>query len=63
VNLIPKAPKVHFGQGVLHGDLKRLDYNLDDMNTPNPKMNEDIEFQRRLIVKLLSWNFFVKSEN
>jgi hypothetical protein len=63
VNLIPKAPKVHFGQGVLHGDLKRLDYNLDDMNTPNPKMNEDIEFQRRLIIKLLSWNFFVKSEN
>jgi hypothetical protein len=54
VNLIPKAPKVHFGQGVLHDDLKRLNYNMDDMNTPNPKMNEDIEFQRGLIVKLLS---------
>jgi hypothetical protein len=48
VNLIPKLPEVHFGHGVLHGDLQRLDYDLGDMNTPTPKINEDIEFQRGL---------------
>jgi hypothetical protein len=55
VNLIPKAPELHFGQGVLHGDLQRLDYDPGDMNTPTPKINEDIKFQRGLIIKLLSW--------
>jgi hypothetical protein len=29
--LIPNAPKLHFGQGLLHGDLERLDYNLGPM--------------------------------
>jgi hypothetical protein len=54
VNLIPTAPELHFGQGVLHGDLQRLDSDLGDMNTPTPKIKKDIEFQRGLIVKLLS---------
>jgi hypothetical protein len=44
VNLIPKASELHFGQGVLQGDLQRLDYDLGDMYTPNPKIKEDIEF-------------------
>jgi hypothetical protein len=44
VNLIPKASELHFGQGVLQGDLERLDYDLGDMCTPNPKIKEDIEF-------------------
>jgi hypothetical protein len=52
VNLIPKASELHFGQGVFHGDLYRLDYDLGDMNTPTPKINEDIEFQRGINVML-----------
>jgi hypothetical protein len=58
VNLIPKAPELHFGQGVLHGDFQRLDSDLGDMNIPTPIIKEDIECQRGLIVKLLSGNFF-----
>jgi hypothetical protein len=54
VNLIPKAPELHLLQGVLHGDLQRLYYDLGDMNTPTLKIKEDIEFQMGLIVKLLS---------
>jgi hypothetical protein len=54
VNLIPKAPELHFGQGVLHGDLQGLDYDLGDMHTPTSKIKEDIEFQRGLIIKLLA---------
>jgi hypothetical protein len=59
VKLIPKAPELHFGQGVLHGDLQRLDYDLGDMNTPTLKIKEDIEFQRGLIIKRLSWKYFL----
>jgi hypothetical protein len=44
VNLIPKAPELHLGLGVLCGDIQRLDYDLDDMHTPIPKIKEDIEF-------------------
>jgi hypothetical protein len=50
--LIPNAPKLHFGQRVLHGDDHRLDYDLVDIYTPTPKIKEDIEFQRGLIIKL-----------
>jgi hypothetical protein len=59
VNLIPKAPQLHFGQGVLHGDLQRLYYDLNDMQPPYPNIKEDIKFQRGLIVKLLSWKIFL----
>jgi hypothetical protein len=31
--LIPNLPKLHFGQGLLHGDLQRLDYDLGDMHS------------------------------
>jgi hypothetical protein len=32
--LTPNALELHFGQGLLHGDLQRLYYNLGDMHTP-----------------------------
>jgi hypothetical protein len=31
--LIANPSKLYFGQEVLHGDLKRLDYDLGDMHT------------------------------
>jgi hypothetical protein len=42
--LIPNAPKPHIGQGLLHGDLQRLDYDLDNRDTLTPKIREHIEF-------------------
>jgi hypothetical protein len=50
--LIANPSKLHFGQEVLHGDLQRLDYDLDDMHKLTPQIKEDIEFQRGLVVKL-----------
>jgi hypothetical protein len=44
VNLISKAPELHFGQGGFHGDLQRFYYDLDDWDTLNLKIKEDIEF-------------------
>jgi hypothetical protein len=52
VTLIPKAPELHFRQGVLHGGPQRLYYDLNDMHKPTLKIKEDMEFQRGLIVKL-----------
>jgi hypothetical protein len=52
VNQIPNAPELHFGQGVLRGDIQRLDYDLGDMNTLTSQIKEDIEFQRGINVKL-----------
>jgi hypothetical protein len=37
---------------VFHGDLKRLYYDLGDMNILTIKIKEDIEFQRGINVKL-----------
>jgi hypothetical protein len=54
--LIPNAPELHFGQGLLHGDLQRLDYDLGDRYTLTPKIKEDIEFQMGIIVKLKPGN-------
>jgi hypothetical protein len=55
--LIPNAPELYFGQRVLHGDLQRLDYDLDDMHTLTLKIKEDIEFQKGINVKLNSRKF------
>jgi hypothetical protein len=52
VNQNPKVPELHFGQGVLRGDIQRLDYDLGDMNTLTSQIKEDIEFQRGINVKL-----------
>jgi hypothetical protein len=35
-----------------HSNLQRLDYDLGYMYTLTPKIKEDIEFQRGVIVKL-----------
>jgi hypothetical protein len=56
-HLIANAPEFNIGQEVLLGDLQGLYYDLDYMNTLNLKIKEEIEFQRGLIVKLLSWKF------
>jgi hypothetical protein len=42
--LFSNVTKLHFGQGFLHGDLQRLDYDLGDMYIVTPKIKEDIEF-------------------
>jgi hypothetical protein len=61
--LIPKAPELHLGQGLLHADLERLDYDLDDKYILTSKIKEDIEFQRGIIVKLKPGKFLsLKSE-
>jgi hypothetical protein len=60
--LIANPSKLHFGQEVLHGDLKRLKYDLSNMHTLTHKMKEDIEFQRGINVKLILENF-LKSVN
>jgi hypothetical protein len=36
---------------LVHGDLQGLDYDLGDINTPYPNIEEDIEFTKVLIVK------------
>jgi hypothetical protein len=50
--LIANPSKIHFGQEVLHGDLQILYYDLGDRYTLTPKIKEDIEFQKVIIVKL-----------
>jgi hypothetical protein len=42
--LIPNALEPHVGQGLLHGDLRRLYYDLGDRDTLTLKIKEDIEF-------------------
>jgi hypothetical protein len=54
--LISNAPELHFGQGLLYGDLQTLDYYMGDIYTLTTKIKEDIEFQIGLIVKLKPGN-------
>jgi hypothetical protein len=54
--LIPNAPELHFRQELLHGDLQRLYYDLDNSYTLTSKIKEDIEFQREILVKLKPGN-------
>jgi hypothetical protein len=49
--VISNAPELHFGQGLLHGDLQRLYHDLGDRNIPYPNIEEDMEFTKVLIVK------------
>jgi hypothetical protein len=58
-HLIGNAPELHFVQEVFYDDIQRLYYDMDDMHTLTLKIKEDIEFQSGLIVKLLSWEFFM----
>jgi hypothetical protein len=50
--LILNAQELHFGQGLFEGELQRFYYDLSDRYTPIPKIKEDIEFQRGIIVML-----------
>jgi hypothetical protein len=60
--LIKNPSKLHFGQEVLHVDLKGLGYELGDLDTLNPQIKEDIEFQRALVVKLSSGKFWLSGK-
>jgi hypothetical protein len=42
--LIADPSKLHFGQGLLHDDLQRLGYDLDDILTLTSQIKEDIKF-------------------
>jgi hypothetical protein len=55
--LIANPSKLHFGREVIHCDLQGLDYELGDMNTPYPNIEEDMEFTTVLIVKQKLENF------
>jgi hypothetical protein len=61
--LIGNPSKLHFGQGVLYGDVRRLYYDLGDMDTLTPRNKQDIEFQRGLVVKLSFGKFSVSLGN
>jgi hypothetical protein len=49
--IIANPSKLHFRQEVLYDDHQRLDYDLGDMHTPYPNIEEDLEFTKVLIVK------------
>jgi hypothetical protein len=50
--LITNPSKLHLGHEVLHCDLQRLDYDLEDINTLTLNIKEDTEFQKGINVKL-----------
>jgi hypothetical protein len=49
--LVANPSKLHFGQGLLYGDIQRLYYGLGDRHTPYLNIEEDMEFTIVLIVK------------
>jgi hypothetical protein len=49
--IIANPSKLHSGQEVLHCDLQGLNYDLGDMHTPYPNIEEDMEFTIVLIIK------------
>jgi hypothetical protein len=49
--LITNPSKLHFGQEVLHDNLQRLHYDLGDMNTTYPNIEEYMKFTKVIIVK------------
>jgi hypothetical protein len=51
--------KLHFGQEVLHGDLQCLNYDLVDIHKLSPKIDEVMEFPRKLNVKQILENLQV----
>jgi hypothetical protein len=55
--LIPNAPELHFRQGLLHGDIQRLNDDLVDRYILTPMIKKDIEFQRGINVKLKPGKF------
>jgi hypothetical protein len=49
--LVANPSKLHFGQEVIHCDLKGLYYDLGDLHPPYPNIEEDMEFTKVLIIK------------
>jgi hypothetical protein len=62
VTTAANPPEPNFGHEVLHCDLKRLHYDLVDMQKLTPKFQEVMEFKKWLIIKLNLKNF-LKSGN
>jgi hypothetical protein len=60
--LIPNAPELYVGKGLLHGDLQGLYYDLGDIQTLTLKIKEDIEFQRGINVKVNYEKFSLETE-
>jgi hypothetical protein len=60
--LVANPSKLHFGQGLLHGDIQRLYYGLDDRHTPYLNIEEDMKFTIVLIVKQTLEEICTKSE-
>jgi hypothetical protein len=61
-NLISNAPKLHFRQGLLHGELQRLYYDLGDRHIPYPNIEEDMKCTKVLIVKHKLEEIFPETE-
>jgi hypothetical protein len=59
--LLPNCPELHFGQRVIHVDQHSWHYHMVYMYKLSPKIQEVIEFQRWLIIKLILGKF--SSEN
>jgi hypothetical protein len=53
---------LHFGQGLLHGDIKRLFYGMGGRHTPSLNIKEDMEFTIVLIVRQKLDEICTKSE-
>jgi hypothetical protein len=49
--LVTNPLKLSFGQVLLHGDLQRLYYGLDDRHTSYLNIEEDMEFTIVLFIK------------
>jgi hypothetical protein len=60
--LVANPSKLHFGQGLLHGDIQRLYYGLYERNTPYLNIEEDMKFTKVLIVKQKTGGNLSKSE-
>jgi hypothetical protein len=60
--LVANPSMLHFGKGLVHGDLQRLYCGLDDRHTPYPYIEEDMEFTIVLIVKQKRGNVLSETE-
>jgi hypothetical protein len=60
--LVANPSKLHFGQGLLHGDLQRFYCGLGDGHTTYLNIEEDMKFTIVLIVKQKLDEICTKSE-
>jgi hypothetical protein len=49
--LVAIPSKLHFGRGLLHGDIQGLRYGMGDRHTPYLNIEEDMKFTIVLIIK------------